>query len=545
MVYEIAVGGEGGLRSFRQLLTVLLIFGLLLVFGFSPVALGPAPAHSMRPGGELTIPGTGQSALVSADGSLDKAGNLWVAWAEPVGVYARYYDGKTWSPRIQVDDDTQFSVYGTALRGVNALVDGSSDMWVIWDNSSLIGARSYNGVAWSEEYRLAEGFHSYASTTTAVDPWGHVWVGWRASHDIWARYFNGTSWSEPYRFNHIGASIDNLILLRGGTNTLWAFWYEHRKEDTTRTLLTKFFNGSAWSEEVSIVGDLGFVKERVLCDAVGNVWVFWVGSASRLGGPDRALHTRCYNGTTWSNPVQLSNQITHGSLSVAGDAEGGIWVFWNAQESTNVPYETQLTTPTTPPDILVYARYWDGASWSEPRPVAKTDLGQFDCAIDKANRPWLFWSYFGILNATSYEEPLGSWTAPEVVAASKTLNGTFTTPTSGGRFLKIQADLSFRLTFDTFDNLWVFWTSEQEYHEVVGTTVGNAKLVHLINRVDAMAQYFNGTLWVAPFALYHYEEETVLIIPEFPLKTGVTTGTVGLLAIILGLGRKRTRKNRG
>ncbi|HEX6606767.1 MAG TPA: hypothetical protein VF276_07630, partial [Chloroflexia bacterium] len=128
-------------------------------------------------------------------------------------------------------------------------------------------------------------------------------------------------------------------------------------------------------------------------DAAGTIWVFWAS-----GGNSADLYYYTNAGSGWSARAQLSDAAYFNAEAVA-TPDGKVWLF----------YEDGSTTG-------IYARYWNGTTWSAPTLVA-AGMSLPKAIVDGSTfRLVMVDGATGTDYITSSADGI-TWTAPVVVAA--------------------------------------------------------------------------------------------------------------------------------
>jgi hypothetical protein len=115
-----------------------------------------------------------------------------------------------------------------------------------------------------------------------------------------------------------------------------------------------------------------------LCrDASGTLWCFWYSRRAL----DADIFASTFNGTSWTTPVNLTND-TFPELHPAAAAmpNGHVWVAYTK-------YRNGVSE--------VWARHWNGSSWNETGPVSGTQKRALRPAITNvSNNPLVCWQSF-------------------------------------------------------------------------------------------------------------------------------------------------------
>jgi hypothetical protein len=211
-------------------------------------------------------------------------------------------------------------------------------------------------------------------------------------------------------------------------------------------------------------------------DADGNVWVAW-----NAGRDIRAnIWTSRLEGSAWSQPEEIAFAVPWDfHPSMCADNSGKVWIFW--QSYRDVDYSIDGWD--------IYAEYSDGSSWSDP--IKVTSANPYDVepksAVDSAGNVWVVWRAERKPDSDiMYRYYDGSgWSSEGYLTSS------------------LDEERDPAVAVDRDGNVWVVWYARQN---------GNW---------DIYARYYNGTTWSA--------ELRVTDDPGYDMQPSVAADSTGKL----------------
>ncbi len=225
-----------------------------------------------------------------------------------------------------------------------ALQANNGTLWVAWE--AFAGTRpdiylmAYNGVSWSPIQNITG-----PSTANNIAPSlnqlqnGTIILVWSSnlggSYNLRYKLFNNGVWTKPVQFT--STIYDDLLpkTLVTADGTLWVF-FERDYLSTAcfsgacRQVWYKTLKGNTWSPETQLTIDFTWNRMANPMRAKdGSVWLAyskWVGSGTT---GNFNLFYRTFNGTQWSNDIQLTS-LTNSDQApdLVQDRNGTIWLFW-------------------------------------------------------------------------------------------------------------------------------------------------------------------------------------------------------------------------
>jgi hypothetical protein len=222
-----------------------------------------------------------------------------------------------------------------------------------------------NAIQWSPDTRLT--FDEYAdwspSITATSD--GKLWVVWRSNrmgdYELFYTVFDGYNWSNETRLTFDPGFDDHPCVMEDNDGNIWVVWESDRglANMTNQDLFCKIFNGTSWSDPVQLTNHTsGDAYPSIAQDSNGTIWLFWTSFRTFPGGEyDDGYNEVFYktlNETGWSEPIQLTNDTNKPDMdpAVLADENGMIWVVW--AKKNKLYYKVHYGTTWSYDSLLVY-----------------------------------------------------------------------------------------------------------------------------------------------------------------------------------------------
>jgi hypothetical protein len=161
-----------------------------------------------------------------------------------------------------------------------------------------------------------------------------------------------------------------------GKGGYWVAWVGYK--DWSNRVSVRHFDGSSWSEPQELTGAADVYLVRLAADGRGGVWAVW--SDQKEGNFD--LWARRYDGQSWSAAERMTAALgpdIHQAL--ATDAQGGVWLAW--QGFRNEQSE-------------ILARRWDGSSWTGEEVISVSDKDDWNPSVTTCpgGGVWIAWDTY-------------------------------------------------------------------------------------------------------------------------------------------------------
>lgn len=172
-----------------------------------------------------------------------KNGTIWVAWSSQregnYDIYYKTFNGTSWSPTpIQFTTDSKQD----KLPSITQTKDGR--IWLAWCSNKVgnyeLYYKTYNGITWSNEYRLTEDSNIDIDPTVFQLRNGTIWVTWSscgtspsADDDIYyiVSNDNGNTWSPtPIQFTTDSNEDSWPTGFQSIQREIWIAWTSNRAE---------------------------------------------------------------------------------------------------------------------------------------------------------------------------------------------------------------------------------------------------------------------------------------------------------------------------
>lgn len=257
------------------------------------------------------------------------------------------------------------------------------------------------------------------------------------------------TWCPPMRVSQYDTSI-NLYVITGqglttdSTGTPWCGWVVGDCSGPVyNCLLVSHYNGT-WSNPDTIHPFSFFYNCNLATDANGNIWVV---------AEDIGISACFYNGSLWSNLMQVPVASCSHYPVATGDTLGNLWVCWaggGPGDGHHVWGNTYIEGQWGPPVLISY-------------PGSPEDFS-YSMTTDKQGRVWVGWYRFSCPDpaiCASFNDGAG-WSDTMVIAG-------YSTPPCGPA-----------LTVDTSGKLWAGWRNPG------------------VSGYNISASYYDGDSWVEP-----------------------------------------------
>jgi len=205
-------------------------------------------------------------------------------------------------------------------------------------------------------------------------------------------------WAPPFKITPDSAPVSSgnpQLLISDNQGKVWFTWLEDHWPNRW-FVLARFFEGGTLSPPDTVMPECLVMSLKGLTrDRNGNVWV--------LGDDDSNIWTKYYNGSQWSDSLEVPTFPAVNTGSVSGsDSMGNYWVAWSTD------YFGLLS---------IYSCYYDGNSWSPRYQVSNKPGEAVACGMATASTGilWLVWTclngnpdsmYISTFNGTGWSEAI-------------------------------------------------------------------------------------------------------------------------------------------
>jgi hypothetical protein len=244
----------------------------------------------------------------------------------------------------------------------------------------------------------------------------------------------------------------NPAMVSAPDGKIWVVWVSGRTSANGRfDIYGAYHTTSGWSAAMSIGSAYYWEYNPALAiDNAGRpvcVWSVFEDSYHYT------LHYSVWNGSSWTASTQIADNLSEDlQAALTRDTTGKLWCFW---QNRHGPWGD------------VWARYWNGSTWSAGQRVTAGDTAlhmYLSAATDSAGRPWVFY--------TRYDQGRNEIWGSYFTGSSWVRSG----PVSGAQ----QRALRPAATRDAGGRLWVAWQ---------GFDAGSS---------EVYASRLEGTAWSAP-----------------------------------------------
>lgn len=169
-----------------------------------------------------------------------------------------------------------------------------------------------------------------------------------ATGELYHRIHDAGKWSEPQRITKTAADHYAPALCDDRQGGLWLVWCSNEAASGKYDVWAQHFDGQKWSSAQAVTTcDDDAAHPRAAVDSAGRLWVTyyrWIPWSTGLSR-DREVFVRRYDGTNWTDEIQLSPKDVpihedHTDPSIVADGRGNVWVawVWDTHPQRNWPY---------------------------------------------------------------------------------------------------------------------------------------------------------------------------------------------------------------
>lgn len=281
--------------------------------------------------------------------------------------------------------------------------DSTGRVWVSWTSDtsysyydwSKVKACYYNGVEWSDPFRVSQGLDTLwwacnCSNVMTTDKNGTAWILWyfgsypvkgypcnKRQEDWGIEYslFTNGVWTKPcLAESTIGAFISDAIT--DSTGKIWVIWTEQVPVQWYENLYTTHFDGFEWLRETVSTYMLWFSNPSFVSESTGvcAVWAYKV--YEWLDSNYGVSYAHNYGGGWGGFQSIYSDSILCRSPSVTIDSAGRLWVVWE--------YGTYGHSD-------LWSKYRESGVWSNLKIITSDTTNEYSPSIetDGYGKTWL------------------------------------------------------------------------------------------------------------------------------------------------------------
>lgn len=388
----------------------------------------------------------------------NSSGNLYAVWDDDTPgnidiLFARSTDGGiTWDTTINVSNNTDSSLvpYAAAADPDN---NGIDNVYVVWDqsiittgenftfNSEVFVARSLDGGATFETpvnvtsnadfsespYIAASGNKVYVVYSEEPESGGNSTIFFTKSTD------EGVTWTSPFNISGSQGNAHLPYVAVSGSN-LYVVW--HALNASSSETGSIFFaassdDGASWSSPI-IVSDSGFAFPHIAVSVAGeSVYVVWEDAVGPLDHYDIFFAKSINSGTSWSTPVNVSNNTGFSMSPYLAVTPSRVLLVWSDDTDTFSGHS----------DVFFSKSADGGANWTSPVNISQnTGFSTWPEMTTLDNDAFIIWGDTSAGNEEIFVKKMPSNLAPVANAGTDqsvdegalvTLNGTASTDADG------------------------------------------------------------------------------------------------------------------
>lgn len=254
-----------------------------------------------------------------------------------------FFNGITWNPPPTNPLDT----ISTIAPSMAVTMTGPGQGLAAWTDGTTVKASFFSGGNWGTVKPLGTGD---SAVSVALSKNGTAIVGWQDGPNVTVANFVGGVWQGPTVLDPNGTfvtsnNVDSNLQTVGidASGNALAIWI-----DSAGNLVSKIFNGTAWSLLPTIIGpEPNNTAPSLAMSPLGTAVAVWVNVAG-----NGFLAT--YNGSSWSIPVQFSTDKVNseGNPAVSVNVEGNALIVWPTVVPSVVSVRLPLAGKLGPQEII-------------------------------------------------------------------------------------------------------------------------------------------------------------------------------------------------
>jgi len=267
-----------------------------------------------------------------------------------------YWDGKYWSEPVQID----YPGHATAMY--HAILDPMDNLHIIWNRYNELEPSTSDGRQFSREVmyrrRSADGTWSPVASLGVWDTAPtynevHVMLAVDAAGVIHAAFWGNIEGATRQYYFNSGAPVQDPSLLNLAVVPPQPSYKQYTFPEPQSIAATR---STDWSEVRTL--DLEHVDEQaanmdLATDSTGRLHVVW----QEPVGPDYEIMYRSFDGSAWSETVNLSNSPSFDfDPTIAVDSGDGVHVGW---------------VGSIPGSTATFYAFFDGNAWSTPEKISR------------------------------------------------------------------------------------------------------------------------------------------------------------------------------
>lgn len=239
-------------------------------------------------------------------------------------VHYTFFDGTNWS--------NSQKVYQGASPSIE--VDSANKVHIVYSSFSDIFYSNFDGNNWSSPVNVSDDGQLYGDYTSGakairIDNSGNIHIAW-AKYNFGIMYtkFGGQTWETPQLISKLSLWPDNTYWLSLGANGVVAVAYTQGPNDCINQEISFSLSedeGSSWYSptQISETPGVGSRWPSLAIVSANNIQAIW--GECQIGVP-----FRLFDGTSWSNIIDLSNGTQKADLPNISVDENKSYAVWGS-----------------------------------------------------------------------------------------------------------------------------------------------------------------------------------------------------------------------
>jgi len=274
--------------------------------------------------------------LYDFDFTIDNQNQIHLAYTQTAAgegyvVYYAFFDGTNWSSPKKVYQGSSPSIE----------VGPDNRIHIVYSSFSDIFYSNFDGTVWSSPLNVSDdelyGDYTSGAKAIKIDQSGNIHIAW-AKYNFGIMYtkFDGKIWETPQLVSKLALWPDNTYWLSLGANGVVAVAYTQGPNDCINQEI--YFSlsedgGLSWysSTQISETPGVGSRWPSLSIVSANNIQAMW-------GECQTGVPFRLFNGTSWSDVIDISNGIQKADLPNISADENNSYAVWG---SNNEVYFSQ------------------------------------------------------------------------------------------------------------------------------------------------------------------------------------------------------------
>ncbi len=392
-------------RNLLYVFTVLIVLTLLFTGTYAMISYGEIQEITSDSNGDDQL-----SQIIEFDDSLYmifSSTNPDITTGTDTDIVVKSYDGNSWKSPVELssldNDQADASPSSVVFNGNLYVAWSTNDMNDSTGNDWDIVFCYYDGTNWGEVQEVTDAGDTgddYSPQFCVFS--GKLYLAWQSwdnstsdgdDADIIVRSFDGNVWSQIPKpmVGDLGNDYSPQLIVFG--NEMYLIWTTDDKvaNGTDFDIVARPFDGTQWNPvmELTSTEDTGDDQHPYACLHDGSLYVGWQTADDNTGtGKDDDIVLRWYDGSTWSDILELTSSEILGHKDTGSDAfpyltsfDGQLHLLWQSNDP--------ITTNGSDFDIVICS--YNGDKWSKVMELTPTgDAGRDGGVFMRGLETWVY-----------------------------------------------------------------------------------------------------------------------------------------------------------